>query len=31
LQAATAVMGVAFLIGAALQVRRLRARLRPAS
>jgi len=27
LQAATAVMGVAFLIGAALQVRRLRARL----
>jgi len=31
LQAAAAVMGVAFLIGAALQVRRLRARLRPAS
>src|SRR5438309_7226688 len=31
LQAATAVMGVAFLIGAALQVRRLRARLRPAT
>ncbi len=32
LQAATAVMGVAFLIGAALQVQRLRARLgRPAS
>ncbi len=31
LQAATAVMGIAFLIGAALQVRRLRARLRPAS
>ena len=31
LQAATAVLGVLFLIGAALQVRRLRARLRPAS
>ena len=31
LQAAAAVMGVVFLIGAALQVRRLRARLRPAS
>jgi len=31
LQAATAVMGVVFLIGATLQVRRLRARLRPAS
>jgi len=32
LQAATAVMGIAFLIGAALQVRRLRARLgQPAS
>ena len=31
LQAAAAVMGVVFLIGATLQVRRLRARLRPAS
>src|SRR5207245_9311387 len=31
LQAATAVMGIAFLIVSALQVRRLRARLRPAS
>ena len=31
LQAVTAVMGVVFLIGATLQVRRLRARLRPAS
>jgi len=31
LQAATAVLLVAFLIGATLQVRRLRARLRPAS
>src|SRR6267143_6373114 len=30
LQAAAAVMGVAFLIGAALQVRRLHAKLRPA-
>src|SRR6266852_8991130 len=30
LQVATAALGVAFLIGAALQVRRLRSRLRPA-